>query len=203
MSQKKNLENSNEKKVSGESVKAGSEVKGSPDNLGKVKTFKQIQVKGRKHLVITEDADIQKLTRKFLTTKARIDRDRKTLDDIGAELTAIARDRRNGATTVTLEGVSSTTVVTFRESLKVSAQVEDMRVNLGPLFERFFEKNNDYKATSDLKKFLESDHGMGIENSQQIKKELNKYISIHETKPNVKVTEKSDQSKELAGGQTK
>jgi hypothetical protein len=63
---------------------------------------------------------------------------------------------------------------------------------LGPLFERFFEKKIEYKATSDFKKFMESDHALGVETPEKVKRNILKYVSVKETKPYLKMEEKTD-----------
>ncbi|MCE7913064.1 MAG: hypothetical protein DCC43_16155, partial [Candidatus Brocadia sp.] len=117
-------------------------------------------------------------------------------DDWGLEairlLPTSSRDRREETTTVTLDGITALAVVTFRESYIVKDEVEDIKVPLGPLFEMFFEKKSEYKTTADFKKFMESDHALGIEAPEKVKAAILKYVSVKETKPYLKMEEKTD-----------
>jgi len=103
----------------------------------------------------------------------------------------IAKARREGTTTVTLEGISSQALVTFRESFVVKNEIEDIKVPLDPLFARFFEKKIEFKTTAEFKKFMESGHALGIEDPEAVKKNIMKYVTVKETKPNVKMEVKS------------
>lgn len=155
--------------------------------MKKVTEIKKVQVGGKKHFVPAEDAEIEKLLQRGLLLKARADLTKKELEDVQDRLIEIAKARREGTTTVTLEGISAQALVTFRESFVVKNEIEDIKVPLGPLFERFFEKKTEYKTTSDFKKFMESGHALGIEEPAEVKKNIMKYVTVKETKPNVKL----------------
>lgn len=157
-----------------------------------VKEVKRIQVEGKKHLVVAEDAEIEKLLQRGLSLKGKIKDLEDELGVIQDRIIEIARDRREGTTTVTLDGVTAIATVTFRESYTVKNEIEDIKIPLGPLFERFFEKKVEYKATSDFKKFMESDHALGIELPEKVKTDILKYVSVKETKPYLKMEEKTD-----------
>lgn len=151
------------------------------------KEIKKVQVGGKKYLMPAEDADIEKLIQKNLRLKAKLEALQNEIESVQTSLIEIARARREGTTTVTLQGVSAKAVVTFRESFSVGSDIEDIAVPLGPLFERFFLKSSSYKTTSDFKKFMQSGHALGIQNQDEVKREILKYISVKETKPNVKI----------------
>jgi len=157
-----------------------------------VKEVKRIQVDGKKHLVLAEDAEIQKLLQRGLSLNGKIKDLEDELGVIQDRIIEIARDRREGTTTVTLDGVTAMATVTFRESYTVKNEIEDIKIPLGPLFERFFEKKVEYKATSDFKKFMESDHAMGVESPEKVKTDILKYVSVKETKPYLKMEGKTD-----------
>ena len=69
----------------------------------------------------------------------------------------------------------------------MSKEVEDIAVPLGPLFARFFIKSTTYKTTSDFKKFMQSGHALGIQDPDEVKAAIEKYVAVKETKPNVKI----------------
>ncbi len=152
-----------------------------------VKDIKRIQVDGKKYLIPTEDANIEKLIQKGMKFKKQIDDLQGELESIQSKLIDIARSRREKTTTITLPGVTVKAIITFRESLSVSKDIEDIAVPLGGLFERFFSKSVTYKATSELKKFMESGHALGIKNSDEVKTAIRKHVTMKETKPNVKM----------------
>ncbi|HLA00753.1 MAG TPA: hypothetical protein VJZ24_03840 [Thermodesulfovibrionales bacterium] len=155
-----------------------------------VKEIKKVQVGGKKHFMPAEDAEIEKLLQRGLSLKEKVDGIKREMESIQNRLIDIAKVRREGTTTVTLEGVTAHAIVTFRESYVVKNEVEDIKVSLGPLFERFFERKIEYKTTLDFKKFMESGHALGLEDPVEIKKNIMKYVSTKETKPNVKMEEK-------------
>lgn len=152
-----------------------------------VQGIKRVQVDGKKHLMPAEDADIEKLIQKGLRLKSKVDAVQGELDAVQSRLIEIAQARREGSTTVALQGVSAKAVVTFRESFSVSKEVEDIAVPLGPLFARFFIKSTTYKTTSDFKKFMQSGHALGIQDPDEVKAAIEKYVAVKETKPNVKI----------------
>lgn len=158
-----------------------------------VKKVSRIQVEGKRHAVLQEDASIEKLVRRGISLKAKMGELKEDLEAVEEELIGIARNRREGTTTVNLEGVSVQALVTFRESFQVKEEVEDIRQPLGPLFDRFFEKKTEYKTTKDFKKFIESGHALGIENPEEVKSQVMEYITTKETKPNVKMEEKENE----------
>lgn len=157
-----------------------------------IKELKKIQVEGKKHTVLAEDAEIEKLLQQGLSLKGKIKNLDDELDRIQERIIEIARNRREETTTVTLDGITARAIITFRESYVVKDDVEGIKVPLGPLFGRFFEKKTEYKVTSDFKKFMESDHALGIEVPKKIKAAIRKYVSLKETKPNIKMEEKTD-----------
>ncbi len=157
-----------------------------------VKKTTKIQVQGKRHVVVAEDVKIEKLIQKGIGIKTKMDGLKKDLEAIQGEITEIARKRREGTTTVTLEGVSLQSTITFRESFKVSEDIVEIQQPLGPLFDRFFEKETEYKGTKDFKKFMESTHALGIENAEEVKEQIMAYVAVKETKPSVKMEEKKD-----------
>lgn len=152
-----------------------------------VQEIKKVQVEGKKYLMPAEDVDIEKLIQKGMKLKSKVEVLQGELEAVQDRLARIARARREGSTTVTLQGVSAKAVVTFRESFSVNNEVVDIAVPLGPLFERFFIKSVTYKTTSDFKKFMQSGHALGIQNSDEVKAAIEKYVAVKETKPNVKI----------------
>lgn len=153
-----------------------------------VNEVKKVQVDGKKHLVLAEDAEIEKLLQRGLSLKEKIKKLDDELEVIQERIIEIARDRREGTTTV----ITARAVITFRESYTVKNEIEEIKVPLGPLFERFFEKKVEYKATTDFKKFMESDHALGIEVPEKVKANILKYVAAKETKPYLKMEEKVD-----------
>ncbi|MGD9948509.1 MAG: hypothetical protein AB7U29_08535 [Desulfobulbus sp.] len=152
-----------------------------------VRQIKRVQVEGKQYLMPAEDADIEKLIQKGLRLKSKVDAMQGELDSVHARLIEIAHARREGTTTVSLQGVSAKAVVTFRESFSVGKGIEDIAVPLGPLFKRFFSKSTSYKTTADFKKFMQSGHALGIQNADEVKATMEKYVTVKETKPNVKI----------------
>lgn len=157
-----------------------------------VNEVKKVQVDGKKHLVLAEDAEIEKLLQRGLSLKEKIKKLDDELEVIQERIIEIARDRREGTTTVTLDSITARAVITFRESYTVKNEIEEIKVPLGPLFERFFEKKVEYKTTSDFKKFMESDHALGVETPEKVKAAILKYVFVKETKPYLKMEEKID-----------
>lgn len=157
-----------------------------------VKKVKRVQVKGARHLVVAEDAEIEKLVHRGLSLKKKMDEIKGDLESVQGRIIEIARSRREGSTTITLEGISLLALITFRDSYQVNDDVEDIKQPLGPLFDRFFTKKEEYKTTGDFKKFMTSDHALGIENSEKVKKAILKYVSTKETKPSVKMEKKEN-----------
>ena len=156
-----------------------------------VKNIVKVQVAGHKHFLPVEDAEIEKLVKRGQSIKNKLDATKKELEEVQHRLIEIARARRNGATTVNLEGISGKALITFRESFAVSSEIENIKVPLGPLFERFFEKKTEFQATADFKKFMESGHALGLQDPDKIKDDILKYVTVKETKPNVKIETKA------------
>ena len=152
-----------------------------------VAEVKKVQVEGKKHVVTAEDAEIEKLLQRGLSLKEKADALKKELETVQDRLIEIARARREGTTTVNLAAISAEAVVTFRESFVVKPEIEDIKVPLGPLFARFFEKKTEFKTTAQFKKFMESGHALGMKDPEKIKKSIMKYVTVKETKPNVKI----------------
>ncbi|WKZ17525.1 MAG: hypothetical protein QY310_08755 [Candidatus Jettenia sp. CY-1] len=157
-----------------------------------VKEVKRIQVRGKKHTVLEEEAEIEKLLQRGLSLKGKIKVMEDELDIIQDCIIEIARNRREGTTTVMLDSITARAVITFRESYTVKNEIEEIKVPLGPLFEKFFEKKVEYKSTADFKKFMESDHALGIKTPEKVKASILKYVSVKETKPYLKMEEKTD-----------
>ena len=152
-----------------------------------VREIKRVQVDGKKYLMPAEDADIEKLIQKNMSLKSKVNALQEELETVQARLIEIAQSRREGTTTVTLQGVSAKAIVTFRESFSVGNEVEEIATPLGPLFERFFTRTTSFKTTSDFKKFMQSGHALGIQDPAEVKAAIEKYVSVKETKPNVKI----------------
>lgn len=152
-----------------------------------IKGIKKVQVEGKKHFVPVEDAEIEKLLQRGISLKEKADAIKKELETVQDRIIEIARARRECTTTVTLEGISSQALITFRESFVVKDEIEDIKVPLGPLFARFFEKKTEFKTTAEFKKFMESGHALGIEDPEAVKKNIMQYVTVKETKPNVKM----------------
>ncbi len=157
-----------------------------------VKDLKHVQVKGKKYLLPVEDISVEKLIQQKSRLKDKMDEVKRESEEVDAQLVEIARTRREGTTTVTLQGISDEAVITFRESFAVSPDVEEIAVPLGPLFDRFFKKDITYKTTADFKKFMESGHALGLENAEEAKKAIRDYVTVKETKPNVKIQQRKE-----------
>lgn len=157
-----------------------------------VRDLKQVQVKGKKYLLPVEDINVEKLIQMKARLRDRMDELKRDSEELDSQLIEIARARRQGTTTVTLQGISDEAVITFRESFTVSADVEQIAVPLGPLFDRFFKKDVAYKTTADFKKFMESEHALGLANAEEAKKAIRGFVVIKETKPNVKIQQRKN-----------
>jgi len=157
-----------------------------------VRDLKQMQVKGKKYLLPVEDINVEKLIQMKARLMERFDEIKRESEAVDSQLIEIARARRQGTTTVTLHGISDEAVITFRESFTVSADVEEIAVPLGPLFARFFKKDVAFKTTADFKKFMESNHALGLANAEEAKKAIMGYVAIKETKPNVKIQQRKE-----------
>ncbi len=126
-----------------------------------VQEIKRVQVDGKKYLMPVEDVDVEKLIQKGLRLKEKIDFTKRDFDTVQNRLIEIAKARREGTTTVTLQRVSAKAVITFRESFSVGTDIQELSVPLGPLFNRFFEEKSSFKTTPEFKKFMESGHALG------------------------------------------
>lgn len=154
--------------------------------MPKKATFKKTQVQGKKYDLPAEEVEIEKLIRKGLTLTENISTLKNRLDEIQRRLIQLARERREGTTTK-LTGISGTASVTFRETLVCDDRVLEIRQELGSLFDRFFQKTEAWKATNDLKKFLEGDHALGLGDPEKLKALIDFHVIKKETKPNVKL----------------
>ena len=152
-----------------------------------VKEIKRVQVEGKKYLMPAEDVEIEKLIKKGLTLKVKIAAAKEDLETVQNRLIEIAKDRREGTTTVTLPGISAKAIITFRERFVVVDDIEEISIPLGPLFSRFFQKKSTFKTTPELKKFMGSGHALGVDDPEAVKKAILGYVSVKETKPNVKM----------------
>lgn len=149
--------------------------------------FKRTQVNGKKYDLPEEDVMIEKLVNRGLSLQLKIEKDKKQLDLIKDQITEIARNRRESSTSVKMQAVSGSSVVTFRESYVCKDGLEEIRQDLGSLFDRFFSRSSEFKASKDLKEFLEGSHFYGLEDPEPIKKLILSYVDKKETKPNVKL----------------
>ena len=149
--------------------------------------FKRTQVNGKKYDLPEEEVMIEKLVSKGLSLQAKIEKNKKQLDLIKGQITEIAKKRREGSTTVKMKGVSGSSVVTFRESYICKESIEEIRHDLGSLFDRFFSRHVEFKASKDLKQFMEGGHFYGLEDPAPVKQLILSYIEKKATKPNVRL----------------
>lgn len=150
--------------------------------------LKRTQVQGKKYDLPAEEVEIQKLVKKGLSLDAKLKDIQNDLDEVKNELISIAEKRRQGSTTVKLQAVSGSSTITFRETYACDDQVEEISHDLGSMFNRFFTKKIDFKASRDLKKFLDGEQSYGIEDPEPIKKLILAHVTLKATKPNVKLT---------------
>lgn len=156
--------------------------------MATVKGLKRTQVEGKKYDLPIEEINIQKLIKKGISLEEKINGLKQEFDAVKAELITIAERRRDGSTTVTLKAVSGASTVTFRESYVCDERINDIQQDIGSLFERFFTSKTEFKATKELKNFLEGEHAFGLDDPESMKKLIQGYVSKKETKPNVKLT---------------
>jgi len=149
--------------------------------------FKQTQVDGKKYALPKEEVKIEKLIRKGLVLELKAKDIMEELEAVKKRITEIARKRRGGATTVNLKGISGSSVITFREGYVSDEHVEEIKRELGSLFERFFIRKIDFKTTKELKAFLDGENNLGLSDPVSIKKLLAHHVTKKETKPNVKL----------------
>jgi len=157
--------------------------------MSTVKNTRRIQVDGKRYTVIEEDAKIEKLIKKGLRIKGELSNLKGELDSIHHELTCIANERRQETTTVTLKGVTTRALITYREKYEPRGDLAALSPQLGPLFNRFFSREETFKVKKELKKFLSSEHALGMDNADEIKEEILKYLMVTEIKPSVKIEE--------------
>lgn len=155
--------------------------------MGKTSILKRTQIQGKKYDLPPEDVEIEKLIKKGLGLDLKLKEINRQLNLIKQRMIEIARGRREGTTTVNLKAISGAVTVTFRESYECNDHVEEIRSELGSLFDRFFHKKASFKTTKELKQFLEEGHGHGLENPDEIKTLIFEYVKKKETKPNVKM----------------
>lgn len=155
--------------------------------MARTSTLKRTQVQGKKYDLPKEDVEIEKLIQKGIALDIKIKELSSQLEQIKGQVVKIAKSRRDGSTTVNLKAVTGAFVVTFRESYETTPQIEEIRQDLGSLFDRFFEKKINFKTTKELKKFIEGEHAHGLKDPEPFKALINSYISKKETKPNVKL----------------
>ena len=150
--------------------------------------LKRTQVKGKKYDLPSEEVQIEKLIQKGLGLQAQLSDLKEKMEAVNAQLIKIARERREGQTTIKLKGISGETVITFRETYTCTKDVEMVQQELGSLFDRFFTKKTEYKVEKELKQFLEGEQTYGLNDPDAVKKLLQPFITKSETKPNVKLT---------------
>jgi len=155
--------------------------------MARTSTLKRTQVQGKKYDLPKEDVEIEKLIQKGLGLEAKIKQLNRQLAKVKDQVVGIAKRRRDGTTTVNMKAVTGSFVVTFRESYEADENVDEIRQDLGGLFDLFFEKKTTFKTTKDLKKFLEGDHAHGLDDPEPMKKLIYSHVQKKETKPNVKM----------------
>lgn len=156
--------------------------------MSRTSTLSRTQVQGKKYDLPQEDVEIEKLVQKGLGLNAKIKQLTRQMDQIKDQVIDIAKRRRDGATTVNLNAVTGSFVVTFRESYEAADNIEEIRQDLGALFDRFFQKKTSFKTTKDLKKFMEGDHAHGLDDPATIKDLIQSHVQKKEIKPNVKIS---------------
>ena len=144
--------------------------------MARTSTLKRTQVQGKKYDLPKEDVEIEKLVQKGLNLDAKIKQLNGQLAQIKNQVIETAKRRREGATTVNLKAVTGSFLVTFRESYEADENVDEIRQELGSLFDRFFEKKTTFKTTKDLKKFLEGEHAHGLEDPEPIKTLIHSHV---------------------------
>lgn len=155
--------------------------------MGKKSTFKRTQINGKKYDLPPQEVEVEKLIRKGLTLADKISSLNFQMNQIKEQLTALARLRRDGETTINLKGITGDAFVTFRETYVCDDRVKEIKHELGSLFDRFFQKKEDWKTSKDLKKFLEGEHALGLKEPEKIKTLIRSHVEKKETKPNVKL----------------
>ncbi len=156
--------------------------------MGNPTGLKRAQIQGKKYDLPHEDIDIEKWIQKGMSLSAKLDELNERLNQVKAQVIDIAKKRRDGATTVTIKGISGSTTVTFRESYECSENVGEISRDIGSLFDRFFQKKISFKTTKELKEFLEGNNDHGMDDSDKLKALIFAHVQKKETKPNVKFT---------------
>ena len=156
--------------------------------MGTPAGLKRAQIKGRKYDLPHEDIDIEKWIQNGLILSAKLDDLNNLLNNVKTKIIDIAKKRRDGATTVTLKGISGSTTVTFRESYECGENIDEISRDIGSLFDRFFQKKTSFKTTKELKEFLEGNNDHGMKDSDKLKALIFTHVQKKETKPNVKFT---------------
>ena len=149
--------------------------------------LKRTQIKGKKYDLPQEDVTLEKLIRKGLNLNDKLSLIKDQLERVNEQITEIAKKRREGNTTVNLKTVSGSSTITFRESYICDDNVEEIKHDLGSLYDRFFTKKPSFKTTKELKGFLEGEHAHGLDDPEPIKTLILSYVNKKETKPNVKI----------------
>jgi len=149
--------------------------------------LKRTQVQGKKYDLPQEDVKLEKLVKKGLNLNEKVLSYKKQLERVKEQITEIAKRRREGNTTVNLKVVSGLSIVTFRESYVCNDSVEEIKHDLGSLYDRFFTKKTFFQTTKELKGFLEGEHAHGLDDPEPIKTLIFLHVKKKETKPNVKI----------------
>jgi hypothetical protein len=150
--------------------------------------LKKVQVDGEKYKLPAEEAEIQKLIKRGLSLDGRIRELSGELEGIKKRLTEIGENRRDGQTTVKLEAVGGAGCkITFRESLETGDGVELLKKDLGDLWGRFFDRKETFKATKELKRFLEGETSYGIDDPDPVKERIWEHVQRKTIKANVKL----------------
>lgn len=155
--------------------------------MSKSAGFKRTQVQGKKYDLPKEEIDIEKLIQKGLGLAGKISVLKAQLDAVHLQLIDIAKKRREGSTTVKLQGVSGQTIVTFREKYECKDKIEEIKHELGALFDRFFKKTIEFKAQKELGDFLDGKNDYGFDDPAPVKNLILANVDKKSTKPNVKI----------------
>jgi hypothetical protein len=152
--------------------------------------MKQTQVRGERYTLPEGEIEVEKAIRRALALEKKYQEAKAALDEAKAELTEIATARRDGETTIRLDGISGRAVVTYRESLEPDAETDRIKPALGALWERFFEFRPAYKAKKDLKPFMDGAAAMGMDPTEAaaLREKIADHVKRKAIKPNVKLT---------------
>lgn len=150
--------------------------------------FKRVQVSGERYQLPEEEVRAGKLIERGLRLQAKAKEIGEELEDVKAELTAIAENRRGDSTTVSLKAISGdAATVTFRESYEPDARVHEIAGNLGSLFDRFFERKESWKAQTALKTFMDGKEDYGLPDPAAVRETIAQHVRKKTIKPNVKL----------------